>query len=80
MGVGRFHQYNPIGDTTEWDERDYLTPNTTQEAMQFQAPAVPSEANVEGFLQQAERMERELKPRTDNDDIFDQNEDTDVPF
>ena len=80
VGVGRFHPYNPVGDTTEWDERDYLTPNTTQEAMQFQAPATSSEANVAGFLQQAERMDREMKPRTDNDDIFDQNEDTDVPF
>ena len=58
VGVGRFHPYDPVGDHTEWDERDLLTPNTTQEAMQFQA-AAPSEANVSGFLEQAARQERD---------------------
>ena len=59
VGVGRFHPYDPVGDHTEWDERDLLTPNTTQEAMQFQAAAAPSEANVSGFLEQAARQERD---------------------
>ena len=60
VGVGRFHPYDPVGDHTEWDERDLLTPNTTQEAMQFQAAAAPNtEANVSGFLEQAARQERD---------------------
>ena len=82
VGVGRFHPYDPVGDHTEWDERDLLTPNTTQEAMQFQAAAAPSEANVSGFLEQAARQERDMhRPtglETDDDLPFDNNDET--PF
>lgn len=83
VGVGRFHPYDPVGDHTEWDERDLLTPNTTQEAMQFQAAApAPSEANVSGFLEQAARQERDMhRPtglETDDDLPFDSNDET--PF
>ena len=83
VGVGRFHPYDPVGDHTEWDERDLLTPNTTQEAMQFQAAApAPSEANVSGFLEQAARQEQELKPRNplEADDDLPFDNDTETPF
>ena len=80
VGVGRFHPFDPMTGKTDWDEHNYLTPQTTQEAMQFQAAAAPSEANVSGFLEQAARQEREPKPRTDEEDMFNQDNDTEVPF
>lgn len=78
-GVGRFHPYDPALDTTTWDENNYLEERVVQTAFTMPA-AAPSEANVQGFLQQAERADRESKPRLDADDDlpFDNNEET--PF
>lgn len=56
-GVGRFHPYDPISDTTDWDESNHLEPHSVQAAMPM-TPG-PSEANVQGFLDQAARVDRE---------------------
>ena len=82
VGVGRFHPYDPALDTTDWDETNHIEERVVQTAITMPAAAAPSEANVQGFLQQAERADREQHRPTsleDNDDLpFDNNEET--PF
>lgn len=86
-GVGRFHPFDPATGETQWMQQSYLVP--TQQPLTFPtaAPAAqPSEANVQGFLDQARRQEQALQPRpsesdlpVDNDEnIFDDNEE--VPY
>lgn len=78
---GRFCPYDPALDTTDWEEANYIEERVVQTAITMPA-AAPSEANVQGFLQQAERADREQNRPTsleDNDDLsFDNNEET--PF
>lgn len=80
VGVGRFHPYDPALDTTDWDETNHIEERVVQTAITMPAAAAPSEANVQGFLDQAARMEKESKPRldSDNDLPFDNNGET--PF
>jgi hypothetical protein len=80
VGVGRFHPYDPVTDTTDWDETNHIEERVVQTAITMPAASAPSEANVQGFLDQANRADRESKPRLDTDDDlpFDNNEDT--PF
>ena len=83
VGVGRFHEYDPVTDTTDWDTADHCDETAVQGIIPIDdRPAAPSEANVAGFLAQAARQERELKPRnpleTDDDLPFDNNDET--PF
>ena len=82
VGVGRFHPYDPALDTTDWDETNHIEERVVQTAITMPA-AAPSEANVQGFLQQAERADREQHRPTsleDNDDLpFDNNE-NEPPF
>lgn len=84
-GVGRFHPFDPATGETQWMQQSYLTP--TQQSLTFTAPAPaaqPSQANVQGFLDQARRQEQALHPTqpqpddNDNEDIFNDNEET--PF
>ena len=79
VGVGRFHPYDPALDTTDWDETNHIEERVIQTAITMPA-AAPSEANVQGFLDQAARADRESKPRLDSDDDlpFDNNDET--PF
>ena len=58
VGVGRFHPYDPALDTTDWDETNHIEERVVQTAITMPA-AAPSEANVQGFLQQAERADRD---------------------
>ena len=82
VGSGRFHPFDPVTQETQWDERNYLEVKIKQTEIPIAdtAPSAPSEANVQGFLQQAERADRESKPRLDSDDDlpFDNNDET--PF
>lgn len=81
VGVGRFHPYDPALDTTNWDEENYIEERVVQTAITMPAAAAPSEGNVQGFLDQAARADRESKPRLDSDDDlpFDNNE-NEPPF
>jgi hypothetical protein len=69
-----------VTDTTDWDETNHIEERVVQTAITMPAASAPSEANVQGFLQQAERADRESKPRLDTDDDlpFDNNDET--PF
>ena len=82
VGVGRFHPYDPVTDRTDWDQSDHLDEHAVQGIIPMDdKPATPSEADIQGFLQQAERMERESKPRNplESEDLpFDNN--TETPF
>ena len=83
VGVGRFHEYDPVTDTTDWDTADHCDEKAVQGIIPIDdRPAAPSEANIQGFLQQAERQEREQhRPtglETDDDLPFDNNDET--PF
>lgn len=82
-GVGRFHPYDPALDTTDWDEANHIEERVVQTAITMPAAAAPSEANVQGFLQQAARADREQHRPTsleENDDLpFDNNE-NEPPF
>ena len=82
VGVGRFHPYDPALDTTEWDETNHIEERVVQTAITMPA-AAPSEANVQGFLDQAARADREQHRPTsldsDDDLPFDNNE-NEPPF
>ena len=103
VGVGRFHPYDPVTDTTDWDETNHIEERVVQTAINVQPPT-PSEAtvaqsesrgssltmpsqsnvsegNVQGFLDQAARADRENKTKLDTDDDlpFDNNE-NETPF
>ena len=87
-GVGRFHPFDPVTGETQWLQTSYLKklpipkPDPVQGIIPMDdKPATPSEADIQGFLQQAERKERESKPRNplESDDLpFDNN--TETPF
>jgi len=79
-GVGRFHPYDPVLDTTAWDENNYLEERVVQTTFTPSAPSAPSEANIQGFLDQAARADRDKQmPKDDN--IFDNNNtDEDIPY
>ena len=88
-GVGRFHPFDPATGETQWMQQSYLVP--TQQPLTFPtaAPAAqPSEGNVQAFLDQARRQEQALQPRPsasdlpeDNDEnIFDDNDNEEVPY
>jgi len=90
-GVGRFHPFDPATGETQWMQQSYLTPTQQPLPIPTAAPAAPSEANVQAFLEQARRQEQAQKPRTepddlpvegDNEDIFNDNdnEDNEPPF
>jgi hypothetical protein len=81
--VGRFHPYDPVTDTTDWDETNHIEERVVQTAINVQPPTL-SEANVQGFLDQAARADREKNRPTsleDNDDDlpFDNNNE-ETPF
>ena len=78
--MGRFHPFDPATGETQWEQRNYLHMQTPVQTVLEPTPEKPSEANVQGFLQQAERADRESKPRLDSDDDlpFDNNDET--PF
>lgn len=78
VGVGRFHPYDPVTDSTDWDERNYLEP---ERVLPTNDTDDKSEANVQGFLAQAERADRqsgERKAANEDEDMF--KEDGDAPF
>ena len=88
-GVGRFHPFDPATGETQWMQQSYLVP--TQQPLTFPtaaAAAQPSEGNVQAFLDQARRQEQALQPRpsesdlpVDNDEnIFDDNDNEEVPY
>ena len=79
IGIGRFHPFDPALDTTDWDETNYIEERVVQTSITMPAAAAPSEANVQGFLEQAARMEKESKPRQEDEDIFNNN-DQEAPF
>lgn len=86
IGVGRFHTYDPVTDNTQWDNDDYLDESYRQTTLPLnttQQPAANNEANVQAFLSQAARADKQNQPRTslepDNDLPFDNNN-TDIPF
>ncbi|MBO4382211.1 MAG: toprim domain-containing protein [Alistipes sp.] len=85
-GVGRFHPFDPATGDTQWMQRSYLTPMTQQEAIDLRttaATAPPSEANVQGFLEQARRQEQAQQPRqpmADDEDIFNNQNDEETPY
>ena len=74
VGVGRFHPYDPALDTTDWDETNHIEERVVQTAITMPAAAAPSEANVQGFLQQAERADREQHRPTSLEDNVAQSE------
>ena len=83
VGVGRFHEYDPVTDTTDWDTADHCDEKAVQGIIPIDdRPAAPSEANVSGFLEQARRQEQAQQTRnpleTDDDLPFDN--DTETPF
>ena len=80
-GVGRFHPFDPATGETQWEQRNYLHMQTPVQTVLEPTAEKPSEGNVQGFLQQAERADRESKPRLDSDDDlpFDNNE-NEPPF
>ena len=84
VGVGRFHPYDPVTDNTDWDQSDHLDEHAVQGIipMDERTAAPASEANVAGFLAQAERMEREMKPRNplESDDDLPFDNETETPF
>jgi hypothetical protein len=89
-GSGRFHPCDPVANTTQWDERNYLEEKITQPQLRLQQPlsAAKNEANIQGFLQQSARAAHEHQqpisdaPQypsdpSDNSDLpFDNNEET----
>ena len=81
-GVGRFHPFDPVTGETQWDEHNYLRAGHVVQTEMTLEPEKPSEANVQGFIDQAARADREQNRPTsleDNDDLpFDNNEET--PF
>ena len=79
-GSGRFHPFDPVTQETQWDERNYLEEKIIQSTLTMPSQSNVSEGNVQGFLQQAERADRESKPRMEQDDDlpFDNNNET--PF
>lgn len=80
-GVGRFHPFDPATGETQWEQRNYLHMQTPVQTVLEPTTEKLSEANVQGFLQQAARADRESKPRLDSDDDlpFDNNE-NEPPF
>lgn len=78
LGVGRFHPYDPVTDITTWDESNHLEIRIVQAVMPV-VQATDSEANVQGFLDQAARAERTKPAMPDNEDMFD-NSDEDTPY
>ena len=87
-GVGRFHPFDPATGETQWMQQSYLTPQQPYTPTLPLTPTTqPSEANVQGFLDQARRQEQALHPRQpepepeqdNNEDIFDNN-DNEPPF
>lgn len=82
VGVGRFHPYDPVTDTTDWDETNHIEERVVQTAITMQPPT-HSEANVQGFLDQAARADREKNRPTsleDNDDLPFDNNNEETPF
>lgn len=80
VGVGRFHPYDPVTDSTDWDERNYLEPERVL-PMNGSENENRSEGNVQGFLAQAERADRqsgERRAESEDEDMF--KEDGDAPF
>ena len=84
VGSGRFHPFDPVTQQTQWDERNYLEEKIVQTTFAMPAaPAKPSEANVQAFLQQAARADREQHRPTsleDNDDLPFDNNNEETPF
>lgn len=83
-GSGRFHPFDPVANTTQWDERNYLEEKITQPYLPLQQPlsAAKSEANIEGFLQQSARAAHEhQQPIPDApQDPSDPYDNSDLPF
>ena len=88
-GVGRFHPFDPATGETQWMQQSYLTPQQPYTpTLPLTPTAQPSEANVQGFLDQARRQEQALHPhqpepepeQDNNEDIFDNNEENEPPF
>jgi hypothetical protein len=72
-----------VTDTTDWDETNHIEERVVQTTFTMPAASAPSEANVQGFLQQAERADREKNRPTsleDNDDLPFDNNNEETPF
>ena len=86
-GVGRFHPFNPATGETQWMQESYLNDIPYQETMKFLSPAMAkageanaateasSDANVQGFLDQARRQEQARQPRQDEEEAEEEEED-----
>ena len=73
-GVGRFHPFDPATGETQWEQRNYLHMQTPVQTVLEPTTEKPSEANVQGFLQQAERADREQHRPTSLEDNVAQSE------
>ena len=94
LGVGRFHPYDVVTDTTDWDNSDHLDVQTIQSSIPTDTPATTKrnhEGNVSAFLLQAQRQDRLIEQQKqtkqhdntalhDENDIFKNNENEDTPF
>ena len=80
---GRFCPHDPALDTTQWDTDNYIEEKVKQSTIPF-TPQPNSEANVQAFLDQANRHDRELNRPTsldsDNDDLPFDGDDQETPF
>ena len=80
---------DPSTGETQWMQKSYLDPQQPYTPTLPLTPTPPSEANVQGFLDQARRQEQAMRGNdndnenendNDNEDIFDNNQDNEPPF